>query len=85
MADQPLRFAFRVTAPLIPIADWEYTLERTESGCRVEESWTDLRSRPVRFLSTLRTGVMRRAEVNRDGMRRTLTALKTAAEERNNT
>jgi hypothetical protein len=82
VADPGRRFAFRVTAPLVPIADWEYTIEETETGCRVSETWVDLRLAPVRLVSTVRTGIADRAEFNRQSMQETLEALKPAAEAR---
>jgi hypothetical protein len=82
VADPGRRFAFRVTAPLVPIADWEYTIEETETGCRVRETWVDLRLAPVRLVSTVRTGIAERVEFNRQSMQETLEALKQAAEAR---
>jgi hypothetical protein len=63
VADPGRRFAFRVTAPLVPIADWEYTIEETETGCCVRETWVDRRVAPVRLASTVRTGIADRAEI----------------------
>lgn len=80
VAERPRCFAFRVSAPLIPIAHWEYRIEPTERGCRVEETWTDRRWLPVRFVSKLRTGIADRSSFNREAMRQTLAALKVAAE-----
>jgi hypothetical protein len=79
-AERGRRFAFRVTAPLVPIANWEFRLEPTDGGCRVEQTWVDRRSLPIRLISTLRTGVGDRRNVNRDGMQQTLAALKAEAE-----
>jgi hypothetical protein len=79
-ADPGRRFAFRVTAPFVRIADWEYRLEPTEAGCRVEETWVDLRLPPIRLVSTLRTGVADRAAFNRESMQQTLAALRAEAE-----
>ncbi len=81
-ADPGRRFGFRVTAPLVPIADWEYTIEETKTGCRVRETWVDLRLAPVRLASTVRTGIADRADFNRQSMQETLEALKEAAEAR---
>jgi hypothetical protein len=66
----------------VPIADWEYTIEETETGCRVRETWVDLRLAPVRLVSTVRTCIADRAEFNRQSMQETLEALKPAAEAR---
>lgn len=78
-AEPNRRFAFRVTAPLVPIADWEYRIEPTESGCRVDETFVDLRLPPVRLVSTLRTGVADRSLFNRHSMQVTLAALREPA------
>lgn len=74
------RFAFRVTAPVVPIAEWGYLIEPTDGGCRVEETWADLRPAPVRLASTLRTGVADRVAFNRRSMEQTLANLKAASE-----
>lgn len=79
-AEPGRRFAFRVSAPLVPISDWEYTIEPTATGCRVEEIWTDRRPIPVRLISTARTGVAARLDYNRTGMERTLVQIKATAE-----
>ncbi|HEY8301937.1 MAG TPA: SRPBCC family protein [Jatrophihabitans sp.] len=79
-AEPPHRFAFKVTAPLVPIARWEYLIEAVEDGCRVEERWVDLRNRAVRLLSAARTGVSDRAPFTRRSIEQTLAKLKHAAE-----
>jgi ribosome-associated toxin RatA of RatAB toxin-antitoxin module len=79
-ADRGRRFAFRVTAPVVPIADWEFRLQPTDGGCQVEQSWVDLRWPPIRFISALRTGVADRRSFNRESMRKTLEAVKVEAE-----
>jgi hypothetical protein len=79
-AEPNRRFAFRVTAPLVPIADWEYRIEPTESGCRIDETFVDLRLPPVRLVSTLRTGVADRSLFNRHSMQVTLAALRERSE-----
>jgi len=73
-------FAFRVTAPVVPISDWEYRIESTADGCRVEETWIDLRPSPIRLVSTVRTGVADRVTFNRQSMKQTLAGLKATAE-----
>lgn len=81
-ADPGRRFAFRVTAPLVPIADCQYTFEQAGAGCRLEEVFVDRRWPPVKTISALRTGIADRAAANAATMRRTLTAVKAAAETR---
>jgi hypothetical protein len=75
------RFAFEVSSVAgIPVSRWQYDIEATEDGCRVEESTWD--RRPVWFLpfANLVTGVLDRAEHNRRNIERTLSRLKAAAE-----
>ncbi|MHB8449664.1 MAG: SRPBCC family protein [Mycobacteriales bacterium] len=79
-AEPGRRFAFRITAPFVPIADWEFGIEPTDNGCRIEETWVDLRPQPIRLISTVRTGVADRATFNRLGMQKTLAGLKAAAQ-----
>lgn len=79
-AERGRRFAFRVTAPVVPIADWEFRLEPSADGCRVEQTWVDRRLLPIRLISTVRTGVADRRRVNEEGMRHTLAGLKMEAE-----
>jgi hypothetical protein len=81
-ADPGVRFGFRVSAPVIPIAEWSFHLAPDREGCRVEEVWTDLRRGLIRPISQLRTGVKSRSAVNREGMHRTLEAIKAEAERR---
>ncbi len=79
-AEASRRFAFRVTAPLVPIAHWEYVIEPVRGGCRVEETWVDLRPAPVKLVSTLRTGIADRGTFTRRSIEQTLAKLKAAAE-----
>jgi len=72
---------FRITAPVLPVAEWSYTFEPTATGCRVTESWTDQRSRLFRPVTERVTGVGDRAAHNRAGMEQTLDRLKSAVEE----
>jgi len=73
--------AFSIKAGPFKIADWQYTIEAMESGCRVTESWTDRRSGAMRFMSKLATGVKDRSAHNRTGMEETLRHLASAAEQ----
>jgi uncharacterized protein YndB with AHSA1/START domain len=79
-AETSRRFAFRVTAPLVPIASWEYVIEAVNGGCRVEETWVDLRPAPVKLISTIRTGIADRGTFTQRSIEQTLARLKTAAE-----
>jgi hypothetical protein len=80
-AEPGRRFAFEVSSVAgIPVSRWQYDIEQTEKGCRVEESTWD--RRPVWFLpfANLVTGVRDRAEHNRHNIERTLSRLKAAVE-----
>lgn len=73
-------FSFLVGAAGVKVAEWRYDLEPTDTGCRVTESWTDLRPGFVKSLTGKFTGVSDRASHNRAGMEQTLERLKAAAE-----
>ena len=73
-------FAFRVTAAGFKVAEWRYTFEPTDSGCRVTETWIDQRGRIAKALGKPVSGVADRATHNRAGMEKTLDQLKAAAE-----
>ncbi len=79
-ADPGLRFSFRVTAFGIKISDWGYDFEPTPTGCRVTETWTDLRPGWFKPLATLATGVAERQSHTRAGVELTLERLGAAAE-----
>jgi uncharacterized protein YndB with AHSA1/START domain len=74
------RFSFRVSAGPVKVSDWSYTFESTPSGCRVTESWTDLRPGWFKPIARLGTGVADRTMHNRIGMEQTLERLAAAAE-----
>ncbi len=78
-ADAPRRFAFRVTAGGLAVAEWHYDLEPTDTGCRVTETFVDRRGWLVRTAGRLLTGVDDREAHNRAGMQQTLAALAAAA------
>ena len=65
-------FAFRVTAAGFKVAEWRYTFEPTDSGCRVTETWIDQRGRIAKALGKPVSGVADRATHNRAGMEQTL-------------
>ncbi|HVC68915.1 MAG TPA: SRPBCC family protein [Acidimicrobiales bacterium] len=73
-------FAFRVTAAGFKVAEWRYSFEPTDSGCRVTESWIDQRGRIAKALGKPVSGVSDRATHNRAGMEHTLDRLKAEAE-----
>lgn len=79
-ADPGRRFAFMVTVGGLPVAEWAYDLEPTESGCRVTESWTDRRPGFFKPIAAKVTGVSDRVRHNRSTMEATLAALAAAAE-----
>ena len=62
------------------VADWAYRFEPTASGCRVTETWTDLRGRLITALGKPISGVADRAAHNRVTMEQTLARLAAAAE-----
>jgi len=73
-------FSFRVTAKGFKVAEWRYTFEPINGGCRVEETWIDQRGRIATAFGKPISGVEDRAEHNRTGMERTLERLKVIAE-----
>ena len=79
-ADPGRRFSFRVSAVGLKVAEWGYTFEPTATGCRVTESWIDLRPRFFKPIARMATGVADRAAHNRRGMEQTLERLAAAAE-----
>ena len=80
-AEPGRRFAFEVHSVAgIPVSRWQYDIEATENGCRVEEQTWDRRPSWFRPMANLITGVRDRAEHNRRNMEHTLSRLKAAAE-----
>ncbi len=73
-------FSFRVSVGPVKVSDWSYTFEPTPNGCRVTESWTDLRPGWFKPIAQLGTGVSDRTTHNRIGMEQTLERLAAAAE-----
>jgi uncharacterized protein YndB with AHSA1/START domain len=74
------RFAFHVSDYGLAVADWIYEFEPTPTGCKLSESTIDRRGFLIRFGGGPVTGVYNRAEHNLDGIRKTLAAIKAAAE-----
>jgi len=79
-ADPGRRLSFRVTVGPVKVSRWSYLFEPVPAGCRVTESWVDLRPRWFRPIATLGTGVGDRPPHNRTGMEETLENLSAAAE-----
>lgn len=73
--------AFTVSAGPFKIADWSYSIDQTDEGCRVTETWTDRRGVVMRTLSRFVTGVDDRSTHNSRGMENTLQRIATAAEQ----
>lgn len=78
-ADPGRRLSFRVTAMGLKISEWAYDIEPTDTGCRVTESWTDMRPGFFKPIARLATGVDDRISHTREGMAVTLDALAAAA------
>jgi uncharacterized protein YndB with AHSA1/START domain len=78
-AEPGRRFSFRVTSLGLDVADWAYDLEPTARGCRVTQSWSDLRPGWFKPIARMATGVADRQSHNLAGAEATLEALATAA------
>ncbi|MGZ4702824.1 MAG: SRPBCC family protein, partial [Ilumatobacteraceae bacterium] len=78
--DAGRRLSFRVCTGGLMVAEWSYSFEPTERGCRVTESWTDQRAGWFKPIARLATGVGDRATHNRAGMEQTLERLAAVAE-----
>lgn len=81
-ADPGARFAFDVSSGPVPVATWEYELTESGGSTQITERFTDRRPGWMKLLAGPLTGVSDRQSHNRDGMRRTLAAVKAAAESR---
>jgi Polyketide cyclase / dehydrase and lipid transport len=77
-AEPGREFAFEVTTFGMPVARWSYQLTAVPDGTEVTECWQDRRGRGARTLGRVFAGTVSsdRPEINRDGMRTTLTRLK---------
>jgi hypothetical protein len=75
-------FAWDVTYLGMPVARWQYHLEREAGGVRLIETVDDRRGRLLRAVSPLITGSPDRNERNNETMHATLLAIKAAAEAR---
>jgi hypothetical protein len=73
-------FDFEVTVKGFSVARWSYSIESSQSGCVVTETWTDQRGRLAKLLGSGISGVSDRESHNRAGMETTLANLATALE-----
>jgi uncharacterized protein YndB with AHSA1/START domain len=64
----------------LPVARWRYRIDGEAGGCRVTESFEDLRGPTMHVLGRVTTGVGDRPDHNRKGMEATLQRVKAAAE-----
>lgn len=81
VADPGQQVAWDIYALGLPGGRWGYGIEPLPGGgCRVTESWQDRRGRLLTLVGPMGTGVKDRQAHNREGMRRTLSNLKAAAE-----
>lgn len=83
-ADPGREFAFDVTTFGQPVSRWGYRLTPAASGTLVTEYWQDQRNQAASRLARVFTGssAKRRPQVNREGMRQTLSRLKRDLEQR---
>ena len=77
-ADPGREFAFDVTTFGQPVSRWGYRMTAADGGTLITEWWQDRRNPTAFRLGRLFTGssARQRPEVNRDGMRKTLSRLK---------
>lgn len=78
VAEPAQKFSFRSSIGPVKIADWSYTFEAVPGGCRVTESWVDLRPGWFRPIAAVATGVSDRPPHNRQTMEQTLERLSAA-------
>jgi uncharacterized protein YndB with AHSA1/START domain len=81
-ADPGREFAFDVRWLGMPVSSWGYRFTAGDGGCDVQERTTDRRSRVLRIVTPMGTGVANRTDHNRRTMEQTLAALAVAAERR---
>lgn len=74
------RFFFDCVSRNYVFSRWGYTIEPTQTGCRVTEYWQDLRPPESFARSAAISGVQDRTSHNRAGMEATLERLATAVE-----
>ena len=73
-------FEFDVSALGLKVARWSYLVEPTENGCKVSETFTDLRNSLIKLGGKPISGVSDRDTHNRSTMEVTLENLAKAAE-----
>lgn len=77
VASPGVEFAFDVSTFGQPVARWGYRFAEGEGGTQVTEYWQDRRNGVAATLGRIFTGASTdRPEINRQGMRETLTRLK---------
>ena len=81
-AEANRKLAWDVASLGLPIARWTYTIEPTETGARLTESFEDKRGALLNFVGPLVTGVKERCPHNEANMKTTLERMKAAAEAR---
>ncbi len=74
------RFAFDGVFGDLHFAKWAYTIEPTDDGCVVTETWDEGRPDEVIEMTKSISGVAERGEHNRKGMEETLARLAAAVE-----
>jgi len=74
------RFAFECFAKDFTFSKWAYTIEETDSGCKVTESTQDLRPESVKDRGFEISGVEDRTARNRENMETTLAKIAAAVE-----
>ena len=74
------RFGFDVSFFGLPISAWSYSIEPTDQGCHVTETWTDRRPGWFKPVARLATGVGNRATHTRHGIEHTLAQVAVTAE-----
>lgn len=74
-------FAYRVSSFRLAVSEWRYEITPTDTGCSLRESTIDRRGFLIRTFGGTATGVYRqRGTYNLEGIRKTLRAIKAAAE-----
>jgi hypothetical protein len=79
-ASEPKRFAFATKVGPIVVAEWAYSIESSDAGCTVTESWVDKRNAVISFVGKYLTGVDDRVAHTQSMLESTLTKLKQTAE-----
>lgn len=79
-AAPPSKFAFKVAALGLPVAEWAFEIAQTDTGCTLTQTMVDTRSGFTKKVGALVTGVKDRATHNPAGMNTTLEAIRNTAE-----